>query len=32
MKFEIMAKVERKGEEFIIPRFWVEADNAVLAR
>lgn len=32
MKFEIMAKVERNGEEFIVPRFWVEADNAVLAR
>jgi len=32
MKFEIMAKVERNGEEFIVPRFWVEAENGVQAR
>ena len=32
MKFEIMAKVERNGEEFIVPQFWVEAENALLAR
>jgi len=32
MKFEIMAKVERSGEEFIVPRFWVEAENGVQAR
>lgn len=32
MKFEIFARVERNGEEFIVPQFWVEAENAMQAR